>query len=165
MVYGFKAVFSVFTAVACMYGTSMLVLKPLVTKLSTSDYSSDTSKLAEYFAWPSTILASRYETSKVLEALTSGGRLTAPSGHHSPSLPQNDPVFLQESVFLSRAFSQAMKPSRIIPFYYRASRSFRREDITIATLVTSNRFEVLARLVQQYQGILCPWAHDLSRPK
>lgn len=166
MVCCFKAAFSIFTAVAFVYGTSILVLKPLaflVTKLSPSDYSSDTSQLAEYLAWPSTVLASRYERSRVLEAFTSKGRLTAPSEHPSPSLTPKDSVFLQESVFLSRAFSQAMKPSRIIPFYYRASKSFRRDDITIATLVTSNRFEVLVGLVQQYQGILCQfsWAYNL----
>ncbi|KAF8583813.1 glycosyltransferase family 49 protein [Ramaria rubella] len=76
-----------------------------------------------------------------------------------------DRVFLQEGVFLSRAFSQAMKPSRIVPFYYRASGSFRKEDITIATLVTSNRFEVLAGLVQRYQGPVSVAIHVTDSPQ
>ncbi|KAF8520843.1 glycosyl-transferase for dystroglycan-domain-containing protein [Gautieria morchelliformis] len=58
-----------------------------------------------------------------------------------------------------------MKPSRIIPFYYKASRSFLREDITIATLVTSNRFEVLVRLVQQYQGPISVAIHVTDSPQ
>lgn len=156
MVWCFKAAFSFFTTIALIYSTSILIFKPLAfvaTKLGRSDYSSDTSRLAEYLAWPSVILASRYENSQVLASLTHR-HLTGPSEQRSSRFLQ-DPFFLQESVFLSRAFSEAMKPSKIIPFYYRASRSFRREDITIATLVTSNRFEVLVGLVQRYQGISC----------
>jgi len=66
--------------------------------------------------------------------------------------PHNPGVFLEENLFLQRAFSQAMQPSKIIPFYYQASGNFPRSDVTIATIVTSNRFEVLTRLVQRYQG-------------
>jgi len=40
----------------------------------------------------------------------------------------------------------------IVPFYYRATGSFDQEDITITTLVTSNRFQVFSRLVERYQG-------------
>ena len=47
-----------------------------------------------------------------------------------------------------------MQPTKIIPFYYRASGKFHNEDITITTPVTGNRFQVLANLVQSYQGLL-----------
>jgi hypothetical protein len=169
MVCCFKTAFSFFTTVAFVYGTSILVFKPLaflVTKLGRSDYSS--SRLAEYLAWPSMILASRHESrhesNQVLESLTYNDELAGASGQ---PLSRQDTFFLQERVFLSRAFSQAMKPSKIIPFYYRASHSFRREDITIATLVTSNRFEVLVGLVQRYQGILSlfTWTFCMPRPE
>lgn len=154
-----RIAFSLLTTIALVYGTGILIFKPLdilVTKVGYADYNLGTSKLAEYLAWPYTILASRYETNEVLEAFAFHNRLTRSSERHLSPLAQEHPFSLHENVFLSRAFSQAMKPSRIIPFYYRASRSFRREDITIATLVTSNRFEVLVGLVQQYQGIFCP---------
>lgn len=67
-------------------------------------------------------------------------------GHHS----------IEESIMLSKAFPHLMKPSQIIPYYYRATGTFNKEDITITSLITSNRFEILARLVERYQGSLLP---------
>ncbi|KIK90760.1 glycosyltransferase family 49 protein [Paxillus rubicundulus Ve08.2h10] len=57
-----------------------------------------------------------------------------------------------ENIFLSKAFSQSMQPCRIIPFYYKASATFEEDDITVTTLVTSNRFQVFAELVKRYRG-------------
>lgn len=57
-----------------------------------------------------------------------------------------------DPTFLSKAFSDSMKPSRIIPYYYKATGAFVDEDITITTLVTSSRFQVFSRLVSTYQG-------------
>jgi hypothetical protein len=62
-----------------------------------------------------------------------------------------------ESLFLSKAFDHSMQPSRVVPFYFRAVGSggqsrFSREDITILTIVTSNRFSVLGLLAQSYRG-------------
>lgn len=57
-------------------------------------------------------------------------------------------------LFLSKAFSNSMHPSKIIPFLYRASGDFQADDITITTLITSNRFPVFARLVERYRGML-----------
>jgi len=64
-----------------------------------------------------------------------------------------------ESLFLSKAFGHSMQPSRVIPFYFRAGGTralggFSKEDITILTIVTSNRFSVLGRLAQRYKGQL-----------
>lgn len=59
---------------------------------------------------------------------------------------------IDESIILSKAFPHLMKPSQIIPYYYRASGTFDKEDITITSLITSNRFQTLARLVERYQG-------------
>lgn len=61
-------------------------------------------------------------------------------------------VSMDEQLFLSKAFGVAMGPSRIIPFYYKATSEVDQEDITITTLITSNRFSVFARLVEHYQG-------------
>jgi hypothetical protein len=60
---------------------------------------------------------------------------------------------VDESTVLSKAFANSMRPSNVLPYFYRASGSFKRDDITITTLVTSNRFEVLARLVKKYKGL------------
>ena len=61
-------------------------------------------------------------------------------------------------------------PTRVVPFYYqsRFSRKFMDsanrdvqdlDDITITTLVTSNRFSVLADLAQQYKGPISATIH------
>lgn len=67
------------------------------------------------------------------------------SDHHS--LVAWDPV-------LSRAFSRLMHPSRIIPYYYRATGNFENDDITITTLISSDRFPVFRNLVRRYKGVL-----------
>jgi hypothetical protein len=59
---------------------------------------------------------------------------------------------IAENTFLSRAFPRLMQPMKIIPFYYKSTGDLDREDITITTLVTSNRFPVLKQLVERYQG-------------
>lgn len=63
---------------------------------------------------------------------------------------------ISEDLFLSKAFPRLMQPVKIIPFYYKSSRAFKTsaelEDITITTLVTSDRFPVFKQLVELYQG-------------
>ena len=59
---------------------------------------------------------------------------------------------MAEDFFLSKAFGESLQPSKVIPYFYRASTDFAADDITITTLVTSNRFKVLAALVERYQG-------------
>lgn len=67
------------------------------------------------------------------------------SEHHS--LASWDPV-------LSRAFPRLMHPSRIVPYYYRATGNFESDDITVTTLISSDRFPVFHNLVQRYKGVL-----------
>jgi glycosyltransferase-like protein LARGE len=62
------------------------------------------------------------------------------------------PISMSEDLFLSKAFSQSMRPSKIVPFFYRATGEFNKEDITLTTLVTSSRFKVFSQLVEIYQG-------------
>ncbi|KAH8093124.1 glycosyl-transferase for dystroglycan-domain-containing protein [Cristinia sonorae] len=59
---------------------------------------------------------------------------------------------VSQETLLSKVFSQALHPTRIIPFFYRARNSIDADDVTITTLVTSNRFKVLKQLVDRYQG-------------
>lgn len=72
---------------------------------------------------------------------------------HEPR-PKLDDIFtMSEDLFLSKAFSNSLRPSKIVPFFYRATGCFDRSDITITTLITSNRFSVFAGLVARYQGV------------
>jgi hypothetical protein len=59
-----------------------------------------------------------------------------------------------EGLFLSKAFAQSMRPSKIVPFFYQATGVFDPEDITVTTHITSNRFKIFAPLVESYQGCL-----------
>ncbi|CCM04638.1 uncharacterized protein FIBRA_06822 [Fibroporia radiculosa] len=66
---------------------------------------------------------------------------------------------IRETTFLSKAFSGAMHPTRIIPFYYRATGYADESDVTITTLVTANRFKVFRQLVERYQGPISVTIH------
>ncbi|GAA6035168.1 hypothetical protein JCM8097_006400 [Rhodosporidiobolus ruineniae] len=74
-----------------------------------------------------------------------------------------DPKAISEDHFLSLSFGSSLQPSKVIPYYYRASdpdrADFNKEDITITTLVTSNRFTVFERLVERYQGPVSATVH------
>src|SRR5215213_4864836 len=59
---------------------------------------------------------------------------------------------MAEEFFLSKVFSESMQPSHVIPYYFRAQQTPKKEDITITTLITENRFHVFDRLVTHYQG-------------
>ena len=64
------------------------------------------------------------------------------------------PIKINEKTILSKAFSSSAgrHPSNVQPYFYRASGLFNQDDITITTIITSNRFEVFARLVKKYRG-------------
>jgi hypothetical protein len=68
---------------------------------------------------------------------------------------------MTESLFLSKSFSGSMHPMKIFPYFYKASDTFDEDDITITTLVTPNRFEVLRKLASRYEGMAR--AHPLKR--
>lgn len=72
------------------------------------------------------------------------------------------PVSVDRNVFLSKAFMNSMRPSNIKPYFYRAKGHFEGDDVTITTLITSNRFEVFPRLVEKYQGRSIPLLCILS---
>ncbi|THU85029.1 hypothetical protein K435DRAFT_926530 [Dendrothele bispora CBS 962.96] len=68
-------------------------------------------------------------------------------------------LHLNEDLFISKAFSNSLHPSKIIPFFYRATGEIDAEDITVTTLITSNRFAVFAKLVERYQGPISVTIH------
>lgn len=80
----------------------------------------------------------------------------------SSNIPENHAIrdtpsiatTVAEDLFLNKAFHNSLQPSKVIPFYYRATNTIQKQDITITTLVTSDRFRVLAALVHRYQGRL-----------
>lgn len=59
---------------------------------------------------------------------------------------------MSEDLLLGKVFSDAMGPSKVIPYYFKAEERFDNEDLTMATLVTHNRFKVLSRLASHYKG-------------
>ncbi|KAI0826101.1 glycosyl-transferase for dystroglycan-domain-containing protein [Irpex lacteus] len=69
------------------------------------------------------------------------------------------PTSIQEGIFLSKAFAQSMHPTKIIPFFYKATSPVDENDVTITTLVTSNRYKVLRQLVDRYQGPISVTIH------
>ncbi|KAF9166094.1 hypothetical protein DFQ26_008683 [Actinomortierella ambigua] len=68
-------------------------------------------------------------------------------------------IDINEDYMLSKAFAGAMQPTRVIPFYFRASERFPKKMVTITTLITPDRFQVFCRLVHQYQGPISVATH------
>ncbi|KAH9813314.1 family 49 glycosyltransferase [Melampsora americana] len=95
---------------------------------------------------------------------------TSNSNHLFPSAVRLDIHTNDEDFFLSKAFSDALGPSKVVPYYYRAigphsNGEFDQKDITITTLVTSNRFKVFAKLVEHYQGPISATIHVSNVPE
>ncbi|CAE6444907.1 unnamed protein product [Rhizoctonia solani] len=67
-----------------------------------------------------------------------------------------------KTLFESKLFSSALRPTEVLPYYYRALHQHEDQDVTITTIITSNRFEALARLVEQYRGPVSAAVHISS---
>jgi glycosyltransferase-like protein LARGE len=59
---------------------------------------------------------------------------------------------ISEDLVKSKIFSSSMGLDNVTPYYFKASHIMKAQDITLATLVTRNRFKVLSRLATNYQG-------------
>ncbi|KAF9447175.1 glycosyltransferase family 49 protein [Macrolepiota fuliginosa MF-IS2] len=125
-----------------------VVLSVLFTT-STLLSSSSTAESPPRSRWPWSFVSVNFTTLQLSGPQTQLILQSPYLGHHA----------IDESIILSKAFPHLMKPSQIIPYYYRAEGNFDREDITITSLVTSNRFEILARLVERYQGPISVTLH------
>ena len=78
---------------------------------------------------------------------------------HSGRILEKNGFGIREETLLSKAFSEAMHPTRIIPFYFKSSNGVDLNDVTIATLVTNNRFKVFKQLVERYRGPISVTIH------
>lgn len=153
-----------YVAVAVLYATNFLLVSPLCTAFSlllnhwsprwsirsflpsalsveyvNQHYASHTNMNVQLFL----------PTNEGLEWSSSGASLNQSLAHN-----HDETASMPQDLFLSKAFSNSMRPTKVIPYFYRASGTFDRDDITITTLITSNRFLVFSRLVERYQGML-----------
>jgi hypothetical protein len=55
-------------------------------------------------------------------------------------------------ILVSKLFQYALKPNKIIPYFLKGSDTPISDDVTIATLITIERLQVLNILVDRYQG-------------
>ncbi|CAO3645969.1 unnamed protein product [Mucor hiemalis] len=69
---------------------------------------------------------------------------------------------LSEQLIKSKIFSSSMGLDNVTPYYFKASRKIKSQDITLATLVTRNRFRVLSRLATNYKGPISAAIHVLD---
>lgn len=136
-----------YVIVAVLYASHFLLVSPLCTVLSFLLNRS----LPPWYIWPSSPIEPQLSLdpipslSGVVEWRSSKVSLEHNLGHWQSVLTDGD-------LFLSKTLSSSMQPSRTIPYFYRANGTFDFDDITITTLITSNRFQVFRRLVERYQG-------------
>ncbi|KAG8787144.1 hypothetical protein FRC15_009889 [Serendipita sp. 397] len=126
-----------YVLVSCLYVLFILLAFPLARAVLSRQPAISVHSIPEN--WRNDQIFWRYNTDSILTSST--GRQYA----------------ISESLFLGKAFDHSMRPSKVVPFYFKAvgtksNGEFQREDITILTIVTSNRFSVLAKLVKRYQG-------------
>lgn len=79
-------------------------------------------------------------------------RLSFEVNKFSEASQDDSKTLLSEDLVLGKVFADAMGPSKVIPYYFKAEETFDHEEVTIATLVTHNRFKVLSRLASHYKG-------------
>ncbi|KAF6763054.1 glycosyl-transferase for dystroglycan-domain-containing protein [Ephemerocybe angulata] len=65
----------------------------------------------------------------------------------------------EQQLVFSKAFATSMNPTKIVPYFYKASGPFEQDDVTITSIITSNRLDVFARLVARYQGPISVTLH------
>lgn len=113
------------------------------------------------FGWFQTTTSSSFSSSLKSSSLPRSESISVPQLQQKYLTPQTvtwtnaeggQNHSISEDLVLSKVFSDSMGPSKVIPYYFRASETFDQEDVTIATLVTHNRFHVLSRLATRYKG-------------
>lgn len=75
---------------------------------------------------------------------------------HFPLLGNNEIHRISEQLMKSKIFSSSMGLDNVTPYYFKAKSEMKALDITLATLVTRNRFHVLSRLATNYKGKVAP---------
>ncbi|KAG5639472.1 hypothetical protein H0H81_001594 [Sphagnurus paluster] len=155
-----------YVSVAVFYTTNQLLVYPLRAGLSllvNNDHPMSPRSLWQSFSNPSLDPESKRDRKrKEMQMYNLDARFLEFSGGDTEWESSNvalehglgnvEPVLIDEELSLSKAFSTSMRPSKIIPYFYRALGNFDNEDITITTLVTSSRLQAFGRLVERYQG-------------
>lgn len=59
---------------------------------------------------------------------------------------------IYEDFYLSKAFGNAMQPSKVIPYYFKAEGVFDKEEVTITTLITENRYDAFGKRTRTGKG-------------
>jgi hypothetical protein len=62
---------------------------------------------------------------------------------------------LSDNSLLSKLFQSALKPHRVLPYYFRMSPPPDQNDLTITTMITVDKFTVFDYLVEEYEGLFC----------
>ncbi|KAF9578729.1 hypothetical protein BGW38_005335 [Lunasporangiospora selenospora] len=93
---------------------------------------------------------SRTPTFEVSSIKYSKQKMNLQSPNNKAAIQHTDMV--DEDFYLSKVYSTAMQPSKVMPYYFRAEGNFDREEVTITTLITENRFGVFKKLVRNYRG-------------
>jgi hypothetical protein len=124
--------------------TQMIVLQKAASYRNMDSFLSDLEVLStgSILYWASLSQSETSRGAKMLSGVSSTEQNWAPNWHA-----------MSEQLFLSKAFSGSMHPMRIFPYFYKASETFDDDDVTITTLVTPNRFEVLRKLAARYDGM------------
>lgn len=123
--------------------TQMIVLQKAASYRDMDSFLSDLEVLStdSILYWASLSQSETSRGAQMLGGVSSTEQNWAPNSHA-----------MSELLFLSKAFSGSMHPMRIFPYFYKASETFDDDDVTITTLVTPNRFEVLRKLAARYEG-------------
>lgn len=127
---------------ATIYTTYTFVLEPLLDTLSKSLRVEDPLGSSRMRTSAKEMVAVGHRAAQTARTVDSG------NSHASSAM-------IPESLFLSKAFAGAMQPSKVVPYYYKASEQPEKEDITIVTKTTSNRLQAFERLVRAYSGTPC----------
>ncbi|KAF8622755.1 hypothetical protein AX15_006845 [Amanita polypyramis BW_CC] len=149
--------FLLYVSCAVLYTTNLLLLAPL--KVIVTVFLRHTSTVVRERIHYSPIQRQLFSSLKDLQAHTGIINWTSSEIALDHHLGHAEPIPMNEDLFLSKAFSNSLRPSKIIPYFLRAWGSFSTEDITITTLITRNRLKVFMRLVEQYQGPISVTIH------
>lgn len=145
-------IFLVYVACAVLYTTNLLLLAPL--KALWTIFLRSTSTVVRERIHYSSLQRQRAFLSSLKDLQAHKGVInwTSSAIALSHGLGHLEPISMDQDLFLSKTFTNSLRPSKIIPYFLRATEPFHSQDITITTLITRNRLKVFTRLVEQYQG-------------
>ncbi|KAF8345982.1 glycosyl-transferase for dystroglycan-domain-containing protein [Amanita rubescens] len=142
--------FLLYVSCAVLYTTNLLLLAPL--KAVWAVFLRRTSTVVRERIHYSPVQRQLLSSLEDLQTYKSTINWTSSQIALEHQLGHPEPTAMDEDLFLSKAFSNSLRPSKIIPYFLRARETFSPLDITITTLITRNRLKVFTRLVEQYQG-------------